>query len=181
MIQCKKFSKTEKPTKNKPKTKGKKKMHFNTSVYTGKILEDDVLGTCEVKWNGRTQFCKEVSIEIARMHQPWDPANPKSEDGRRLQRAVADDLGVEANEVKIFTAVTSPLDKQHRTDGWIEFQGVVVAIDVTISRHKDWNPKAIIVPMTEVENGFEFVAQEIADSIRWGLRIRNDQKKKVAA
>jgi len=123
---------------------------------TGKILEDEYFGRVDVSGakaatarklfmklsngetpeqaRGRLSFAN--GIRFVKALQPWaDPTSPKRKVARDLLDFVCEELGIdpesdEAQEVKFFTSVGSPLDL-HGVDALIEYRGARVLIDVT--------------------------------------------------
>jgi hypothetical protein len=59
-----------------------------------------------------------------------------------LRDAVSREVG---GNVRFYTAVGSTLDIKHGIDGFFEFAGIVVAIDVTLNREKDVGKADIVV------------------------------------
>ena len=104
------------------------------SGYTGRLLEEKVLGRCVVRWEGYLSW--QASLELAKQHQP-----KKSRHAVALQAAISREVG---GDVKFFTTVGTPMDKYHGTDAIFEFDGHVVTLDLTLNSAKD-SHKADIV------------------------------------
>lgn len=105
--------------------------------YTGKIYEEDFLGTVELPpeffeaerrlpRDPRGWYRDDNDIyELAKNFYPKDPTNPKKELGRELRIEVIDALGLrpeEYDDVKFFTTVgIEQIDKKLGVDAFIEY------------------------------------------------------------
>ncbi len=121
---------------------------MNQSGYTGHLFEREVLGTCLVKWDGTTHLSFSQSMELVRNNQPSDPSDPEPRTINDLHAHIAVSLGLDDwSALKFYTAVGSLLDVKHGVDGFFEFAGRVVTLDLTINPHKDeWKADMIIHP-----------------------------------
>jgi hypothetical protein len=146
------------------------KKFFSYSGVTGRIFEEEVLGHCTVQWDGRTYLRYREAMDLVRMHQPWLPTAPSQFLPRQLHAAVAKALGVDTQKIALYTAVGSPLDRFHSVDGFVEFEGSVVTIDVTINRHKDAYRADVILSEDDVENNFTTVAGRISEAFHWATK-----------
>lgn len=131
---------------NKPDFKFKKGEYEMSKNYyrlpsgtTGHLFEIEILGECRVSWSGYMKW--NDAKELARRNQPWsDPTNPTCSIARQFRNSVVKSMGLserEQREVRLYTAVHTPFDVFHGVDGWFEFNGIVVTIDVTTNSHKD--------------------------------------------
>ena len=84
---------------------------------------------------------------------------PIKEEGHRFLAAVANDLGVSVVELKLLTAVETPLYQFHRIDALIEWQGKVAYVDFKM-RNLD-SRVAFLVRPSDVDNGFGLIANSI--------------------
>jgi len=116
-------------------------------MQDGKFFEGAVLGRCFGKWDGYMTFKK--AMEAVKLGQPGDPTDPEQRTANDLHALVCEELGLEDySKLQFFTAVESPLDYYHGVDGWFEFSGKVVTIDVTLNPKKEL-PKADIIILGE--------------------------------
>ncbi|MDE1974947.1 MAG: hypothetical protein KGI49_00310 [Patescibacteria group bacterium] len=134
-------------------------MYEAPSGYTGKILETEVLGECRIKARGYLKFNQ--SIEEVKENQPYDPHHPTGEAGS-FHDAVAEAMGIEPDQLEMYTAVGSALDRFHGVDGFFEFNGIVITVDVTANEHKDSYKARVIVTEEDAGNGFKESARIIA-------------------
>jgi len=104
--------------------------------YTGHLFEEEVLGRCRVRHHGYMRW--RDAAKLARTSQPAR----KTPTAVRLEREVSRQLG---EAVVFFTAVGSPFDLFHGVDGFFEFCGTVVTIDLTMNPHKDSGKADLIV------------------------------------
>ena len=111
--------------------------------YTGHLFEEEVLGNCQAECHGYMSWRE--AVELVRKSQP----RHKTPVATRLEVEVGRQLG---GVVKFFTAVHSAMDVFHGTDGFFEYCGVVVTIDVTTNPHKDCGKADMIVHQGDLEN-----------------------------
>lgn len=128
--------------------------------YTGKILEEEILGSCTVSTEGYLRFRE--AMEVARRSQP----RTLTHEGRQLRDGVAQELGVRSSEVAMYPGVGTPLDRFHGIDGWFEWQGIVVTVDVTMNPHKDEYKARVIVSGRDAEEGFVGSIRDIASEFK---------------
>ncbi len=132
--------------------------------YTGKLFEDEVLGTCRVKASGKMRFYR--AFREVLHNQPWNPLKPTNHQTVVFHQAVARnmrELRMNPAQLKVFTAVGSALDRYHGIDGFFSFEGIVVTLDCTTNPHKDVSKARIIVREDDaLDNGFRDSAREIA-------------------
>lgn len=105
---------------------------------TGRQFEKEFLGHCLWHWQGNVPF--EKALNRVKESQPWDPTDPGLEANslaNNLHAYVCLELGLEDwSQVALYTAIGSPLDRWHGVDGFFEFKGEVVTIDVTTDPRK---------------------------------------------
>ncbi len=140
-------------------------MSHSYSGYTGHLFEEEVIGRCRVTHNGHMRWRE--AMELVRKNQP--AALPIT--ARRLRNRVAERIGDTVGTLKFFTAVGTPLDFFHGVDGFFEFKGVVVTIDVTMNPHKDSGKADIIVQKDDL-NDIPELAGRIAREMRSQLSRR---------
>ncbi len=134
---------------------------FLVSGYTGHLLEEEVLGSCKVSWSGYMSF--KAAKELARNHQPKILC-PCAE---RFKNAVARELNVDPLQVRLFTAVGSPLDEIHSVDGWFEFNGLTVTFDVTMKLTKTRYRSDVVVYLQNGDDDMTSAARDIAAAFKW--------------
>ncbi len=111
--------------------------------YTGRLFEEKVLGTCKARCYGYMSW--RTSAELVRQNQPVKKTSVVS----RLEQEVGKQLG---EVVNFYTAVCSAMDIFHGTDGFFEFHGFVVTVDVTTNPHKNSGKADLIVHADDLEN-----------------------------
>lgn len=105
--------------------------------YTGRLFEEEVLGTLHIVWSRERYVPFVEALRLAKVNQSWDPSDPSLRVANDLHAEVALALGLDDwRELRLFSAVNSPLDFFHGVDGWFEFRGRVVTMDVTVNRRK---------------------------------------------
>lgn len=103
------------------------------------------------------------ALNLARKFQPidksdpekkrMDPTNPKAPLAKDLRIELLDQLGIkdeESDRVKVFTAVGTPLDVFHGVDAFVEIDGKVVTLDITLREDISAKRKADIIDATEL-------------------------------
>ncbi|MEK7621833.1 MAG: hypothetical protein AAB415_01510 [Patescibacteria group bacterium] len=106
--------------------------------YTGHLFEEEVLGTGWASWDLRNYVPFDEALTLVRSHQNWNPSDPTTRRANDLHAEVALALELENwQELCFFSALKSPLDFFHGVDGFFEFRGRVVTIDLTTNPHKD--------------------------------------------
>ncbi len=111
--------------------------------YTGHLFEEEVLGICKASCHGYMLWRE--AADLVRKNQPAK----KAPTAIRLEIEVGRQFG---EGVRFFTAVRSAMDVFHGVDGFFEFRGVVVTIDVTTNQHKDSGKADVIVYKGDLEN-----------------------------
>lgn len=140
--------------------------------YSGRELELDLLGKPKFsreflaamraisRENGYVY--RDAGMEVIRRHYPEDPTNPTKDFARELRMAVLDELGLEdGNELGFYSAVGTPIDIFHGTDGWINLayrpvgasretaaRHAIVTLDATLNQSKleEGHKADIIIP-----------------------------------
>lgn len=133
-------------------------MRFESSDATGGIIEQELFGKSLYEKNNEEfegshykYLPRKVALDILKDMQPFDdPTDPEPEYINTVHALIFEKLGIDAQDVKFFTAVKSPLDIFHGVDGWFEIVGgngnlVIVTIDITANPKKGDEHKADIV------------------------------------
>src|SRR6185369_4444565 len=93
------------------------------------------------------------SMDLVRKNQPCDPSDPDPRCANDLHALIAEKLGLDDfSELKLYTAVGSPLDFWHGIDGFFEFRGHVLTIDLTVNSHKDSGKANMIVHPDDLDH-----------------------------
>jgi hypothetical protein len=129
-------------------------MRFEHSGATGGIVEEELFGKSQyegvthldysdykyITWRGSFDMLKEM--------QPSDPTEPAPDFANTVHYYIFEGLGIDASDLKFFTAVKSPLDKFHGIDGWFEIgEGrnlKRVTVDITLNENKDEHKADIV-------------------------------------
>lgn len=136
--------------------------------YTGRLFEEEVLKTCLFQWNGTMEYVPfRKSMRLVMMCQPWDPSDPSTRAGNDLHCQVAMALGLEDwGQLRFFSALGSPLDRWHGVDGFFEWRGTVVTIDLTIDPTKVGYKADMVVHESDQEDSWASIGERIADLFR---------------
>jgi hypothetical protein len=104
---------------------------------TGHLFEAEILGECLVEWDG--SYCSfRKSMWMVKNNQPSDPSDPGPKLINDLHAHIALELELmDWSVLRFYTAVGSPLDECHMIDGFFEYCGQVVTMDLTLNCHKD--------------------------------------------
>lgn len=102
---------------------------------TGKQIESDALPRCS--WQSKDYLPYQKALTLVKESQSWDPTDPPTRALNDLHYLLAEVLEVELGEVKVYSAVGSPLDYFHGVDLFLEFGEVTITVDLTA------NPKKI--------------------------------------
>jgi len=121
----------------------------------------------------------ERSVEEVMRNQPCDPHRPRGESAN-LFTAVAEEMakdGFDSDDLKLFTAVGSTLDRFHKVDGFFRFQGVTVTLDTTIDpcKNRATARADVIVYAEDALKGYP----EAAENIAMKFRTRRDEMTKA--
>lgn len=136
-----------------------------TCGYTGRLFEEEFLGTWRGQWDGG-YITYSRAMNLVKSSQPWDPTDPDPRHANNLHALVADRLGIEDYAMlKLYTAIGSPMDRFHGVDGFFEFMGQIVTIDLTINSRKDYYKADVIITESDVEQGLSSAAERIAKFI----------------
>ncbi len=111
------------------------------SGYTGHLFEEEVLGRCLARHRGYMRWREAVGA--VRENQP----RKKTPVVARLEGEVGRLLG---GTCAFFSAVGSALDVFHGVDGFFEFEGEVVTIDLTMNPLKDSTKADLLVTSEEI-------------------------------
>lgn len=111
--------------------------------YTGKLLEEEILGCCLWVWDGYLSFRE--SVKKVKAFQPWDPTDPRPRAANDFHFFVSEALEVECSELGFFTSVGTPLDRYHGVDAFFEYNGRVATVDLTSNGKKDEYKADLIV------------------------------------
>lgn len=109
------------------------------SCYTGSMFETEVLAECIFSWDNYVPFMKCVELVKANQPRRWNPSRPPTISANVLQYLVAEALGLseDRDQVKLYTALRSPLDRFHGVDCFVEYNNKIATIDLTVNPHKD--------------------------------------------
>jgi len=133
-------------------------MHHNG--YTGHLFEEEVVGRCRVIHRGYMRW--RDAAKLARESQPAR----KTPTAARLEREVSQQFG---KAVQFFTAVGTPLDFFHGVDGFFEFEGFVVTIDLTMNPHKETGKAHMVIQQGDLDDISRlagFIAREMQTQMR---------------
>jgi len=119
------------------------------SFYSGRELEIDVFGRPKFP-RGYEEVLRQESqrgylpfnraMDVIREYYPFDPTNPPKEFANDLRLEIIDKLGLtdeQADDLKFYSAIGTPLDTFHGVDAWLEFpdpntsRPIFVTLDVT--------------------------------------------------
>ncbi|MFZ2523396.1 MAG: hypothetical protein WAW92_03355 [Minisyncoccia bacterium] len=114
--------------------------------YTGKISETELFGNLKFE-KGKEQFeyiPRRAAFDAVREMQPFDPSDPGPDFANAVHALIFEKLEIDADELKYYTAVGSPLDVYHGIDAWFEYKGKIVTIDSTLRPDKDEHKADIV-------------------------------------
>jgi len=150
---------------------GRERRKTPREFYSGKIYEAEYFGEIdkndpkifeEIKAhrqpskNPKFEFWMNYrdSLNLAKKFQPIDksepgrkrvdPANPSAPLLRDIKEALIDQWNLsdeEADELKLYTAVGSPLDLFHAVDAFVEYRGEIITLDLTLRPESDTGQK----------------------------------------
>lgn len=113
---------------------------------TGRILENSYFGEVGISDAMRDELnelsshgyvSSEKLFDLVRRHTKEDPTNPRKDVARELRLAVMESLDVDGDEVKLYSAVDTPVDVMLGTDAWVEYadpktgEAIIVTLDIT--------------------------------------------------
>jgi len=126
------------------------------SCYTGSLFESEILAECTCVWdNDKSYKPYMVCVELVKKNQPkhWDPSSPTSRAANDLHALVVEALKLQDYDcVKLYTALHSPLDRWHGVDCFIEYNGKIVTIDLTVNPHKTDYKANVVLHEADVYN-----------------------------
>lgn len=158
--------------------------------YLGRELEQDVFG--KAKWSREFQAALRANakengymtmrdaMDIIRRHYPEDPTNPAKDFARELRIAIIEALNLsdeEADNLKFYNAINTPLDIFHGTDAWIEYadpqthRRSQVTLDATLNTGKIAEGHKADVIITEVESVEENEEKYLSDIEKYAQEI----------
>jgi hypothetical protein len=108
----------------------------------GSDFEVEVLGRCSAPYRGRLQW-KDLAADV-RKHQPAQKT--------KTVAALEAEFARRGLAIKLYTAVGTALDIHEGTDGFFEFAGVVVTIDLTLNTNKEVAKADMVVQKGDLEN-----------------------------
>jgi hypothetical protein len=105
---------------------------------TGQLFEWEVVGRKKFAFDGNYLKWREALNWVIRNQFiiDNDPTEPNTLMLSDLQFTVADTIGVDANQVRIYSALGSAFDFFHGVDLFITYEGRMVTIDLTINESK---------------------------------------------
>lgn len=121
---------------------------------TGHLFEERVLGVCLAKSRGHMQWRE--AAEAVRKGQPRE----KKPIAARLENEVGKQLG---GRCMLYTAVRSSMDIFHGVDGFFEFQGTVVTVDLTLNPNKDSGKADVIIYPDDIDDLPALVARIVRE------------------
>ena len=101
------------------------------------------------------------ALEEVKQNQPYSPNHPTGE-AAVFHEAVALAMGIRPEDLELYTAIGSTLDRFHGIDGFFSFDGIIVTLDITANMSKDEYKARVIVTIKDAENGYKQAAEEIA-------------------
>lgn len=134
--------------------------------YTGRLFEHEVLGECV--WRQSQEYLPyRQALALVRECQPWDPADPGPRMASDLHATVCMALELEDwFQLRLYTAVGSPADRYHGVDGWVEWQGRVVTLDLTTDPAKGFAKADFLVRPEDMEgSALEELARQVAEKL----------------
>lgn len=135
--------------------------------YTGRLFEEEVLGVLKVSWSREDYVPFNKALALARTHQNWNPSDPSSRPANDLHSEVALALELEDwQELRLYSSVNSPLDYFHGVDGFFEFRGQVVTIDVTTNSRKVTAKADFVIHPADLDENRPVVAKMIARALQ---------------
>lgn len=105
---------------------------------TGQLFEWEVVGRRKFAFDGHYLKWREALNWVIRNQSMIDndPLEPNTLMLSDLQFTVADTIGVDANEIRIYSALGSAFDFFHGVDIFIAYEGKIVTIDLTVNESK---------------------------------------------
>jgi len=128
---------------------------------TGRIFQEEVLGSCVVRAHGKMKFYASLKEVLA--NQPANTFKQNTE-AHRFYTAVYNrvrDVGLDPKKLQVRSAIGSNLD-WHGVDGVFTYEGIIVTVDCTINPHKDSTKARVLVTGDDLLTGYKDSASEIA-------------------
>ncbi len=141
---------------------------FGGCNLTGRLFEEEFFGICSGYSIGYMSYRR--AMDAAKRSQPvgWDPKDPPTETANNFHARVCLALekitGLEEwSEVELWSAIGSALDRFHGIDGWFQFRGRVVTIDLTLDPQKESGRADFVLHPEDLESNP--VIQSIAEAL----------------
>ncbi len=131
---------------------------------TGTLFEEEVLGCCTVRDRGYLTW--DAALRAVLTHQP----ERRTTTVVALERRVQERVGL---PVQLFTALRSPMDRFHGTDGFFYFKGLVVTFDLTCNPHKDCCKADLLITPDDLAD-LPLLGERIAREFRSKCRAKLD-------
>jgi hypothetical protein len=132
---------------------------------TGRQFEEE-FGRAVVAWNGEYTPYRQSLRQVLGSQKPNAAL---CEQGEALRQETAKALGVDASQVTGYSAIGSCLDKKHGVDIVFSFQGLVVTVDVTLSRKERYKAD-VIVGQDDVRLGLWLAADRVRYAFKWAAQ-----------
>lgn len=117
--------------------------HLNSRLFqAGCEYEVEVLGRCAAPYTGRMQHT--AAVELVKKNQPAKKSQTVASLEHEFKRR--------GLAVKFYTAVGSALDFHESTDAFLEFNGMVVTIDLTLNPDKEVSGADVVVQPDDLKN-----------------------------
>ncbi len=165
-------------------------MRFEGPGATGGIVEEELFGKSNFERANRIESSDykyanmRISFEVLKNLQPFDKTDPTPDFANTVHYHVFEGLGLDAEDLRFFTAVKSPLDRFHGIDGWFEIgdegDPKRVTVDITMNPNKDTGYKADIIFLipkggldrkVDKEQFLEY-SQKLADEVMAFFKMR---------
>ncbi|MDD4995250.1 MAG: hypothetical protein PHW53_02185 [Patescibacteria group bacterium] len=154
---------------------GRERMITPREIYTGRQYEADYFGAIDLndeKLHEEIAKRKQPSknpkfeyfmtfrdaLEVAKKFQPIDksdperhrvdPANPRAPLLRDLKESLIDLMNLgekDADKLKLYTAVNSPLDWLHGTDAFVDYDGRIITLDLTLKPSAEGKKADVVI------------------------------------
>ena len=140
-------------------------MKIYESGLTGRLFESEVLPRLSDAWRHQGYFDEKRSFDWVRQNQEWNPSDPSNKIANNLHCSVAEKLELDDyNELKFYSALNSPLDYYYGIDAFLELDGDVYTLDLSINSHKEEAKADMVVSEHDLmtDEGIEDLANRIA-------------------
>jgi len=172
--------------------------NFENFGLTGKLLESDYFGPSvrisaeSIKFlkdfgrpaqRGGVYLPREKSIEYVRKFYAQDPHNPQKPIAQELFRALLKKLSIkDAEKLSFYSAIDTPLDFFHGTDGFFELDNVRLALDLTANLNKDedenFNVDFVLYPFSDKTKDEYSYSQEMEEVSSFLAKMFREKIKK---